>query len=109
MADEQLVHTASVAGWKAVKFALQGKKRMNALVVCVCQRRAAHVGTCKISSRPKTAVLTSSIADSAVGSRSEISWSPEHTRERLDTCTKEERKKTPSGCSQQLHSVASRV
>lgn len=93
MADKQLVHTTSVAGWKAVKFALQGKKQINALVAYICQLSPAHVRTCRISSRPRTAVFTSSIADSAVGSRSEISRGPEHTRERLATCAEEERKK----------------
>lgn len=48
---------------------------------------STRVFTCRISSRPRTAVLTSSIADSAVGSRSGISRDPEHTRERLATCT----------------------
>lgn len=93
MAEEQLVHATSVAGWQAVKFALQGKKQMNATVVSICQLSPAHVCTCRISSRPRTAVLTSSTADSAVGSRSEISRGPEHTRERPATCTEEEGEK----------------
>lgn len=93
MADKQLIHTTSMAGRKAVKFALQGKKQMNAFVACVCQLSPAHACTCRISSRPRTAVLTSSIADSAVGSRSEISRAPELTRERLATCAEKERKK----------------
>lgn len=42
--------------------------------------------TCRISSRPRTAVLTSSTGDSSVGSLSENSGVSEHTREQLATC-----------------------
>lgn len=55
---------------------------------------STRVCTCRISSRPRTAVLTSSIADSAEGSRSGTSRGPEHTRERLATCAGEKRGKT---------------
>lgn len=63
----------------------------------ISSRQYLHVCTCRISSRPSIAVLTSSIGDSAVGSLSETSRGPEHTRERLATYTEE---KKISSCPQ---------
>lgn len=57
----------------------------------ISSRQYLHVCTCRISSRPSIAVLTSSIGDSAVGSLSETSRGPEHTRERLATYTEEKK------------------
>lgn len=45
----------------------------------------AYMCTCRMSSSPSIAVLTSSMGDSAVGSLSETSRGPEHTRDRLAT------------------------
>lgn len=55
-----------------------------------------HVHTCRISRRPSMAVRTSSIEDSSVGSLSETSGSPEHTRERLATYTETTKTLIPS-------------
>lgn len=68
---------------KANYFELLSRLTVDRLIFLSSIRVSVH--TCKISSRPRMAVRTSSMDDSTVASLSETSCSPEHTRERLAT------------------------